>query len=152
VGRSTFYSHYEGKDQLLLAGPENLGIQFFETTPMQNGAKDNAGPSFMPLFQHAEQNLHLAKAMLGRKSGNIMFGHLQNRIGVMIIEQFKSRIGKTKQDKAELHYCSNAAAAAVMGFLISWLESETRARAEDIIGLAERAISGLFAGASRKSK
>jgi Transcriptional regulator C-terminal region/Bacterial regulatory proteins, tetR family len=152
VGRSTFYSHYEGKDQLLLAGPENLGVRFFETTPMQKGVKDNATPSFMPLFQHAEKNLALAKAMLGRKSGNIMFGHLQNRLSDMILEQFKSRFGKTKQDKVELRYCSTAAAAAVMGFLISWLEEDIKAPAEDIAGLCERSVSGLFAGALGKSK
>jgi hypothetical protein len=152
VGRSTFYCHYEGKDQLLLAGPENLGVSFFENAPMQKGTKDNSTLSFMPLFRHAEQHLPLAKAMLGRKSGNIMFGHLQNQLGAMILERFKGRFGKAKQDKQDLRYCSTAAAAAVMGFLISWLEEDIKAPAEDIAELCERSVSGLFTGALGSGK
>ncbi len=147
VGRSTFYSHYEGKEQLLLAGPENLGVRFFEPDPANKGAKGNTSPNFLSLFQHAEQNLPLAKAMLGRNSGKIMLGHLQNHLCSRILERFKSAFGKTKSDQMNLKYCSNAAAAAVMGFLISWLEDDVKVSAEDIAGLCERSVSGLFVGA-----
>jgi hypothetical protein len=135
---------------LLLAGPENLGFRFFELDPAHRGAKGSPALNFLPLFQHAGQNLTLAKAMLGRKSGNIMLGHLQNQLVAVILERFKIEFGKTKSEKNMLNYCSTAAASAVMGFLISWLEDDITSPPEIIAGLCERAVMGLFSGALGK--
>ncbi|HKP98343.1 MAG TPA: TetR/AcrR family transcriptional regulator [Fibrobacteria bacterium] len=153
VGRSTFYSHYESKDQLLLAGPQNLGVRIFGdadpgTGPDAKGAPGRGeAPDFLPLFLHAADNLPLAKAMLGRKSGDVFNSHLQSHLTRAIRDRFKSRFGKAKQDKFWLRYFSGAAAGLVMGFLISWLEDDMPIPPEDMARVCGRAVAGLFKAA-----
>ncbi|MEO6096991.1 MAG: TetR/AcrR family transcriptional regulator, partial [Fibrobacteria bacterium] len=135
VGRSTFYSHYESKDQLLLAGPQNLGVRIFgDGGPNPMGAGKNQALDFLPLFRHAAENLALSKAMIGRKSGEIFNGHLQSHLSGEIRERFQGRFGKSRQDKLWLRYFSTAAAGTVMGFLISWLEDDVVVPAEEMAG------------------
>ncbi len=144
VGRSTFYSHYESKDQLLLAGPENLGIRFFEAgDPAKPGAAAD-GPDLLPLFRHAGRNLALAKAMIGRKSGDVFTSHLKHRIGEMVREKFRHRFGKSKQEKIWQRYFCDAAAATVMGFLIAWLEDDMPFPEAEIAETCARAVARMF--------
>ena len=74
VGRSTFYTHYENKELLLRDGPRNLGLSLFggSDKPAARPETDGRRMGFRPLFQHVSQNLQLAKAMVGKNSGNIM--------------------------------------------------------------------------------
>jgi len=150
VEPSTFYSHYETKDQLLIAGPENLGVTFFEFNSTRKADQNHEALHFLPLFQHAAQNFPLAKAMLGRKGGDILFGHVENHISKMITEKFKHEFGKTKQGKIELQYCSRAAAAAVMGFMVEWLEDDAKMSVEEIARLCSRAVTGFFKAVTAK--
>jgi hypothetical protein len=149
VGRSTFYSHYESKDQLLLAGPQNLGVRIFgDDEPRLAGAGKDQALDFLPLFRHAAENLALSKAMIGRKSGEIFTGHLQSHLAGEIRERFQGRFGKSRQDKLWLRYFSTAAAGTVMGFLISWLEDDLSLPAEEVARICGKAVGGLFGAAT----
>lgn len=160
VGRSTFYSHYEDKDQLLLAGPDNLGVRVFGDKGAEggfggkagskgspSGGADGGSPDFLPLFRHAAENLGLSKAMIGRKSGDIFNGHLQSHLQGAIKDRYKDRFGKTRLEGIRLRYLSTAAAGAVMGFLVSWLEDDLPVPAEEIAECCGKAVAGLFGAA-----
>ena len=160
VGRSTFYSHYESKDQLLLAGPQNLGVRVFgddggaggeggaeSSKKNTSGNLDRGAPDFLPLFRHAAENLGLSKAMIGRKSGDIFNGHLQSHLQGAIKDRYKGRFGKSRLDGIWLGYFSTAAAGAVMGFLVSWLEDDLPLPAEEIAKCCGKAVAGLFEAA-----
>lgn len=171
VGRSTFYSHYEDKDQLLLAGPENLGVRVFGdegeegeegdgggggmeggkegSKKSPSGGADRSAPDFLPLFRHAAENLGLSKAMIGRKSGDIFNGHLQSHLQGAIKNRYKGRFGKSRLDVIWLGYFSTAAAGAVMGFLVSWLEDDLPVPAEEIAKSCGKAVAGLFDAVKR---
>jgi hypothetical protein len=149
VGRSTFYTHYENKEQLLLAGPQNLGIRVFEGSAA--GTESGGAPDFLPLFKHAGMNLPLGKAMLGSKSGDMFTGHLESHLADGIREIFKGRFGKSKQDKLLLRYTSRAAAAAVRSFLISWLEDDLPVPAEEIAAKGRQIVTGMFTGFRNKA-
>jgi AcrR family transcriptional regulator len=148
VGRSTFYTHYENKEQLLVEGHRNLGLFLFqdEASAGSKPESDGEGPDFLPLFRHAGESLPLAKAMLGKKSGDIFTAHLRNQIAEMIAERFKPRFGKAKQDRTWLKYLSAAAAAAVMSLLISWLEDDVPFSSGEMAGKCRRAVTGMFTG------
>ncbi len=150
VGRSTFYSHYENKDQLLMEGHRNLGVTLIEEMDADKKASDPAAIGFLPLFRHAGQSLNLAKAMLGKMSGDIFAGHLKNHLSEVIRERYRHRFGKTKQEKLWLQYHAAAASAAVMAFLISWLEDDLPFTAEAMAEKCGAAVSGIFGGQGRK--
>ena len=143
VGRSTFYTHYESKEQLLLAGPGNLGVPLF---PEGEGVEGKGKPAFgfLPLFRHAGENRHLAKAMLGKKSGELFFGKMRHHVAEGIQAEFKGRFSKSKADKIWLGYLSDAAAAAVMALLVSWCEAEVPFAVEEMAEKSRRAVAGIF--------
>lgn len=70
VGRSTFYSHFRDKEDLLLSGFENLRGIFEE---LQNqSSPETAGWNFsLALFQHVEEQQPAFKAVLGKQAGAV---------------------------------------------------------------------------------
>ena len=140
VGRSTFYSHYEGKDQLFLAGPKNLGVEVFDLR-LDGGSAD---PDFLPLFRHIAGNLPLGKAMLGRKSGEFFMGHLQAHLAGALKDRYKGRFGRSKSDQFRLRAFSAAAGASIMAFVSAWLEEDLPVAAEEMSSRCGRAVTALF--------
>jgi Bacterial regulatory proteins, tetR family/Transcriptional regulator C-terminal region len=138
VGRSTFYLHYESKEQLLLDGHNNLNVEmFFE------GGKDQE-ISFLNLFNHISQNLHLAKAMLGKKSGNMMTEFFKNNISLKIKKQFGFQFGRAKAEQKLLTYLSDASGSAIVSLLVSWIEDEMPFSTEDMSVKCQGLVAAVF--------
>lgn len=144
VGRSTFYSHYENKDQLLMEGHRNLGVTLIGELDADKRAADPQAIGFLPLFRHAAGNLNLAKAMLGKMGGDIFIGHMEGHLADLIRERYRHRFGKTRQEKLWLKYHAAAAAAAVVALLVSWLEDDLPFTAEAMAEKCGAAVSGMF--------
>ena len=69
VGRSTFYMHFEGKEDLLLSGFESLKGAIGEMTAGgQGGVLGFTGP----FFAHLHEQQAIFRAMVGRKSGGLV--------------------------------------------------------------------------------
>ena len=71
VGRSTFYNHYQTKDQLLLSGMDEWHAAL--TTQLSTGPDSRDQPTpllapLRPLFEHAAGNHRLFRAMLGSRA------------------------------------------------------------------------------------
>ena len=137
IGRSTFYIHYESKEQLLLDGHNNLNVEMF-SIEIDNEL------SFGNLFTHIAQNHQLAKAMLGKKSGNMMTEFFKNNIALKIKKRFGSQFGKTKNEQKTLTYLSAAAGSAVISLLVSWLEDEMTFAIEEISFKCQSLVIAIF--------
>lgn len=137
VGRSTFYMHYESKEQLLLDGHNNLNVAMFSI-------EINGELSFKNLFGHIAQNQQLAKAMLGKKSGNIMTEFFKNSIAIKIKKKFGHQFGKGKKEQKLLSYLSEATAALVISFLVSWVEDEMFFSTEEMASKCQDTVTSIF--------
>jgi len=135
IGRSTFYAHYESKEQLLLDGHNNLGVSLF--------GKDST-LDFLSLFSHAGENIQLAKAMLGKNSGGILISYLKNNIASDIGKQFKNSFAKTRSNKMLLKYFSDAAAAVVISLLVSWIEDDKSCSDVEIAEMCKSVVFSMF--------
>jgi AcrR family transcriptional regulator len=144
VGRSTFYSHYENKEQLLLAGPENLGVKLFAGIEPGHAVSKGGKLDFLPLFRHAEGSLPLAKAMLGKRSGDAFSGRMKSLVCDAIKAHFRDRFGATKAEKILHRYFSAAAASLVMELLLSWVEDDLPFDAGEMAGRCRAAVEGVF--------
>ena len=87
---------------------------------------------FPQLFQHVSRSLPLAKAMLGKESGNIIFDSFRTQISRVIREQYKDRFSTTKKDKLVLSYLSRAGAAMVASLLQSWVDDNLALTADEM--------------------
>lgn len=74
VGRSTFYSHYESKEQLLVG---NINFQeALVQTPANEPENYPWGVNLPYLFQHTREHLSLAKALARTNSLELVSSHL----------------------------------------------------------------------------
>src|SRR5215469_3915992 len=81
VGRSTFYTHYVGKQDLLRAGLKHLKDQLIahQRSALATKRKTNEGVFgfSLPLFEHVHSYRTVYHAIVGRQSGAIVIGELR---------------------------------------------------------------------------
>jgi AcrR family transcriptional regulator len=118
VGRSTFYAHFENKEQLLFSGHDTLMQSM--TAPKRSNTEGGQTDIFMELFQHVAENHHLAKAMLGKGGGDLMIG----RVHEMLATYFKQQAQKQILDDRKIALFAAGFASAIVGLLSHWLEED----------------------------
>src|SRR6516165_9018853 len=74
IGRSTFYTHYTGKDDLMRSGFKNLhdlvGNSQILASTQRNPMKRNLAFS-RAIFEHARGHAHLHRTLMGSRGGTI---------------------------------------------------------------------------------
>ena len=115
VGRSTFYAHFENKEQLLFSGHDGLTQSLLRKSRSLEDADGSA--FFVEIFQHAADNHRLAMAMLGSGIGNMVLGHFQANLE----EYFARKAARTLANAQVLEMCGKSFSAALVGMLAWWL-------------------------------
>ena len=117
VGRSTFYSHYENKENLLLGAHAHISQLFFNDSP-------DTKIDFQLIYRHAKENRKVAKAILGKRGGDILTKHIKEVIGHKLKKQFSAEMDAVDgKEKERLALKLEALAAALHSLLANWIES-----------------------------
>ena len=112
VGRSTFYSHFQGKEDLLRAGIDRLRVEIEEAGAIQRGEPF----AFVPaLFDHAARHAGLYAALLGGSGGEVARDEVCMIIGGLV-EAEVDRLGVAEDVSRE------AVIAFISGGLVQSLE------------------------------
>lgn len=142
VGRSTFYAHYENKDVLLVDGPRNMGLALFGEKA-EGGAGRHHPMGFRALLDHVNESRALAKAMLGRGSGAIIIDAFRAQIADAIRQHYQKRLhAATRDRKLAFAYLTDAAAAAVMSLLTSWVEDDCSLSVDVLSDTCQQLLEG----------
>ena len=72
VGRSTFYMHYTGKEDLLRASFETLRRVLTEAAVVTRGQGSEPLPFSLALFEHACAHKHIYRALAGGRGGVVV--------------------------------------------------------------------------------
>jgi AcrR family transcriptional regulator len=137
VGRSTFYSHYESKEQLLV-GNINFQQALIEI-PAADPEHYPMGVNLSYLFNHTKEHLHLTKAMFGTKSIDILSNHFTDICAAQIYAHLKPKSpGRTDQQMAR--YKAEAAAGGIVRMLFRWLQDEAVMPVDEMISHAKHIL------------
>jgi len=135
VGRSTFYSHYESKEHLLLGAQAHL-------TDMLAMESDQAKIDFRLMYQHAKRNRKIARAILGKKGGNVLVNHIKQMISFKLKQQFTEELENTKgKDKEYFQLKLTAIAAALHSLLSNWIEQNMQISIDKMVTLSEELVN-----------
>jgi AcrR family transcriptional regulator len=123
VGRSTFYSHFQDKEDLLLSGFESLG-DVFESFHNQTSPEKTSWSFSLALFQHAEEQRPIFKALLGKRAGVVVLNRIQKALIAMLKGHFQKLFLKKKQP-IPLDIFVQYFVSTFLGLLTWWLDNDT---------------------------
>ncbi len=141
VGRSTFYTHYESKEQLLIGN-----INFQETliyVPGNDEENYPMGINVAYLFSHTKEHIDLYKAMSGNRSIDILGNYFVALCTSKIIEHLKRKPAFRKREQM-LRYMAAAAAAGLIKMMFNWLDDGARVPATEMTTCAKKILRDFF--------
>jgi AcrR family transcriptional regulator len=94
VGRSTFYMHYAGKEDLLRASFETLRAELAEPALTQRGKRAEPLPFSLALFEHACAHKHIYRALDGGRGGVVV----GKQIRVVLADVVRKELAKEPDD------------------------------------------------------
>lgn len=123
VGRSTFYSHFQDKEALLMSGFENLR-DVFEGFQKHSSGETAGWNLVLALFQHAEENRQVFKALFGKQAGKVLLNHIQKALTLNLREHFQKTFPK-KKPSVPLDVFVQYFVSTFLGLLVWWLDNDT---------------------------
>jgi AcrR family transcriptional regulator len=146
VGRSTFYAHYSGKDDLKLRGLDELRRELSaHRVEAAKVAADGAGSRFvfsLPMFEHARDHIDLYRALAGGRGGAIALGAIRQ----IIADLFRADLDTAgcELDGAPREFAVQYLVGAYVAVMTWWLDDGAKAAPEEIDALFRRlALKGL---------
>ncbi len=118
VGRSTFYSHFTDKQQVLYASLDDLGD--FLRTHRDTSGEQLFGFS-LPMFAHAHEQRHLLRALLGRRGGIPVQERVQHLLSGIVREELAARLPAGKP-AVPLELVVTGVVGAYLALLARWLD------------------------------
>lgn len=119
VGRSTFYVHFADKEELLLSGFASLRQGLRARHPVPRAKTERPLGFTLALMEHAQENSRLFRALVGKRSGQVVQKHFVQLVTELVREDLASVAPPGKQLDATVRYVSGA----LVELMTWWLDS-----------------------------
>ena len=128
LGRSTFYAHYQCKDDLLLSGMEDVVhslVWDLENSPEAAGGdrEDRQILSTLPMFSHVHAHYPLHKAVVGGRGIDVIVKSIQDHLSSHIQERIELLLPEGQTPSAPPLVIANYLAGALLALLKWWIDS-----------------------------
>lgn len=123
VGRSTFYSHFDTKDELLISNIENIFEMLNEHI---TGCVEQAGNQsrLLPvaeLFEHIMENSRLVKGLMSAESADLLFDKIQTYWNKKIEKYLNAKLAEGKEPKVPIIIMTNHITSTAIELLKWWM-------------------------------
>lgn len=125
VGRSTFYIHFQNKEELLVSGFDDLRAFLRMQAAEKNGAADSLG-FVRGLIEHAYEQRTLFRVIIGKRSGHVVQKRFREMVNQLVEEEISLPVGW--QRDAGIRYV----AGALVELLAWWVDAGNARSADDI--------------------
>jgi hypothetical protein len=142
VGRSTFYAHYESKENLLL---HNINFQRELIHFTGNDSLHPMGINLPYLFNHLAEYGSIVKAIHGTAIGYQIANHFTAIIVNRIVGYYKRRPLPPGMENQLLQYRAEAIAGGIVRMVFCWVMDNTPIPASKMIAQAQELLDRAFA-------
>jgi AcrR family transcriptional regulator len=123
VGRSTFYTHFRDKDDLLESGIAEL-LRPLHHRPRAANAPERIVAFSLPLLQYIDEHRRSAGPRMGRDGRVIMHEHLEGMLTSVIADELATTM-RTSEARAPMDLVARYVASTFVLVLNRWVESDT---------------------------
>ena len=130
VGRSTFYAHYQDKDDLLLRGVTEIaygddldGIIAWQKEHLDKD-ETSGSISFTKMFMHVQENERLHKALFSRNQENIVVKKGTNYLYAVIKAQLMRLVKNGREPAVPIPFLAQYLTGGLMSLIKWWLEND----------------------------
>jgi AcrR family transcriptional regulator len=142
VGRSTFYTHFKSKEDLLTGSVEMMRSTLRKFQRQARGGSASARERMFAfaheLFAHAEQHRDVFAAMAGKRSGTVFQQHLHRMLAELVREDVDSTASRRKRDAVHVQAAVQFVAGGLLGLLVSWQDDLPQVSVVDLDALFRR--------------
>jgi AcrR family transcriptional regulator len=146
VGRSTFYAHYTGKEDLLRRGFEMLRADL-ETARRSDRGEGNPGALgfSIAMFEHAARHADLYRAMVGGRAHAIVIAEIRK----VLEEMVKRELRAIRNDQVPEELSLQFAVGTLLTVVIWWLERKPKLAPAQVNVLFRQLVVGALRPAVR---
>ncbi len=135
VGRSTFYSHYQDKEQLLVDNinqlREFLKDQINVRYVLEEGNQFRFDFSFA-FLQHVQSHRKIYRATVGKQSGALVLHHMQRMISSLALDEVKVYLTSYDTVPIPLEVVIEFVVNTLMTLITWWMESSSPCSAQEV--------------------
>lgn len=129
LGRSTFYAHYQDKDDLLLSGMEEVVHRLISHVENSTTAAKGSGDASrilyaFPMFQHAQEQYPLHKAIIGGQGIDVIVQSIQDHLSSHIQEHIEQVLPDGQLAPVPPPVMANYLAGALLNLLTWWIDHD----------------------------
>lgn len=128
VGRSTFYSHFATKDELLLSSVEHL-FEMLDKYLKDYTGSDGDKQRMIPvaeLFDHIRENSRIIKGLMKAEGADLFFDKVQAYWNSKIEGYLLSRLPEKKEPKVPVAILTNHISGTLISLLKWWINNKMK--------------------------
>jgi len=149
VGRSTFYAHYTGKDDLRRSGLEHLRKLLVDrqkdAQAKPGHLRDRSLGFSLAMFEHARDHIDLYRALVGGRGGTIALGTIRAILSDLVRNELAAKSADAVPRELVVQYV----VGAFMAVMTWWLDGGAKLPPQRIDAMFRRlAMDGIMASHS----